>query len=137
MPFTIDEEAAKKQMTLNVMRPQEVVAREPDGSLRPGWAGTLGGGLPVKQIPVLEFPRCIYMHPIEPFREIEHRNDRFEVVSTDFVATEHMAKIVHNEAELEAALNDGWVKEPYIPQATPKKTDSLYGAKRKPAKAKE
>ena len=137
MPYTIDEEAVKKQITLNVMRPQETVALQPDGSLRQGWAGTVGGGLPVKQIPHMEFPRVVYMHPNDPFQEIEHRNDKFEVVSTDLVPTEHLTKIVNNEAELKAALEDGYVKEPYIPQPAPRKSEGLYGAKRKAAKAKE
>ncbi len=131
MPFTIDIEASKKQGFLNVMRPQEAVARESDGSLRAGWAGTISGGLPVKQIPHMEFPKCVYMHPNEPYQEVEHRNDRFEVVSTDLVPTEHLTKIVQNENELKKALADGWIEEPYIRQAAPKKQDTLYTPKKK------
>lgn len=131
MGFTIDVEASKKQMFLNVMRPQEVVPRQPDGTLRDGWAGTISGGLPVKQIPHADFPKAIYMHPNEPWEEIEHRNDRFEVVSTDYVPTEHLVKVVQNEAELKAALVAGWVEQPYIQQAPPTSKDSLYGPKKK------
>lgn len=121
-------------MFLNVMRPQEVVPRQPDGTLREGWAGTISGGLPVKQIPHAEFPKVVYMHPNEPYQEIEHRNDRFEVVSTDLVPTEHLAKHVQNEAELKAALAEGWLEKPYIPEPAPTKKDSLYGPKKKAAK---
>lgn len=134
MPFTIDVEASKKQMFLNVMRPQEVVPRQPDGTLRDGWAGTISGGLPVKQIPHAEFPKVVYMHPNEPWEEIEHRNDRFEVVSTDLIPTEHLAKHVHNETELKAALETGWVEQPYIQQAPPTKKDDLYSKKKKATK---
>lgn len=134
MPQTIDLEASKKQMFLNVMRPQEVVPREPDGTLRDGWAGTISGGLPVKQIPHIEFPKCVYMHPNEPYEEIEHRNDRFEVVSTDLVPTQHLVKHVANKHELEAALADGWLEHPYIQQPVPTKKDDLYSKKKKAVK---
>lgn len=127
MPFTINEEAAKQQQFLNVMRDQEVARQKPDGK----WQATMGGGLPVKQIPHLAFPKVVYMHPNEPYQEIQHRNDRFEVVSTDFVPTEHLTKVVQNDAELRAALAAGWVEQPYLPQAPPMKQDNLYGPKKK------
>ncbi len=127
MPYAIDEEAAKKQMNLNVMRPQEVVQRQPDGSLREGWMGTVNGGLPVKQIPHLEFPRVVYMHPNRPFREIEHRNSNHELVERELVPTEHLSKLVNNDAEMKAALADGWQAKPYIPTPTQAKDVDLYG----------
>lgn len=130
MPYTIHEEAIKKQMSWDVSRPQEAVPEK----LREGWSGTPGGGLPVRQIPHLEFPRIVYMHPTEPYQEIEHRNDKFEVVSTDLVPTEHLTKTVNDEAELKAALEAGWVKEPYIPKPAPSQTAGLYGPKKKAAK---
>lgn len=133
MPFTIHEGAAKKQIQLNVTRPQEAVPAD----LPEAWTGTMSGGLPVRQIPHLEFPRVVYMHPNEPYQEIEHRNDRFEVVSTDLVPTEHLTRIVKNESELQEALESGWVKEPYIPKAAPSKAEGLYGARKKAAKARE
>lgn len=123
MPFTINEEAAKSQQFLNVMNPQEVARQKPDGA----WQSTMGGGLPVKQIPHMEFPLVLYKHPKKAFREIVHRNDRFEVVSTDLVPTEHLTKHVHNETELKEALAKGWRKEPYIPQAPPRDEDDIYG----------
>ena len=130
MPFTIHEQAAKKQMNWNVRAGQEAV---PD-PLPENWQGTASGGLPVKQIPHLEFPRVIYMHPNEPYQEIEHRNDKFELVGTEVIPTEHLTKIVENATELEAALAEGWVKEPYIPKAAPK-NNGLYGPKKKAGKA--
>ena len=130
MPFAIHEEAVKKQMSHIVGRPQEQVPEV----LPENWQGTIGQGLPVKQIPHLEFPRVIYMHPNEPLQEIEHRNDKFELVGTEVVPTEHLTKLVQNEAELDAALAEGWVKEPYIPKAAPKQP-GLYGPKKKVGKA--
>jgi hypothetical protein len=127
MPFTVSPEAARKQMSWNVRAPQEQV---PD-PIPENWQGTASGGLPVKQIPYLEFPRVVYMHPNEPFETIEHRNDKFEVVSTDTIPTEALTKTVNNEAELKAAMKDGWVKEPYIPKAAPTRNAGLYGPKKK------
>jgi hypothetical protein len=127
LPYTIDEEAAKKQMQLNITRGQEVVPRQPNGSLREGWLGTVNGGLPVKEIPHLEFPRVVYLHPNRPFRELEHRDTNHRLVDTELVPTEHVTKIVNTEAELKAALADGWQTKAYIPSA-PEKTDAdLYG----------
>ena len=125
MPFTIHEAAAKKQMMLNTRADQKQV---PD-VLPENWAGTDNGGLPVRQIPHLEFPRVVYMHPNEPFQEIEHRNDKFELVGTEVIPTEHLTKVVNNDTELKAALEEGWTKEPYIPKAPPK-TPGLYGKKK-------
>lgn len=130
MPFAIHEEAVKKQMSVIVGRPQEQVPEV----LPENWQGTVGQGLPVKQIPHMEFPRIVYMHPNEPLQTMEHRNDKFELVGTEVVPTEHLAKQVKNEDELIAALAEGWVKEPYIPQAAPK-APGLYGPKEKPAAA--
>lgn len=130
MPFAIHEEAVKKQLNWNVSRPQEAVPLE----LPSNFAGTPGGGLPVKQIPHMEFPRVVYMHPNEPLQEIKHRNDKFELVGTEVVPTEHLTKVVNNEAELNVAMEEGWVKEPYVPKAAPK-SPGLYGPKKKVGKA--
>lgn len=130
MPFTIHEAAVKKQMSVIVGRPQEQVPE----ILPENWQGTIGQGLPVRQIPHLEFPRVMYMHPNEPLQEIQHRNDKFELVGTEVVPTEHLTKVVNDEAELQAAIAEGWVKEPYIPQAAPK-SPGLYGPKKKVGKA--
>jgi hypothetical protein len=89
------------------------------------------GAPPVLAIPHQEFPRVVYKHPNEPFVEIEHRNDKFELVGTELQQTEHLTKLVNNEVELQAALDDGWVKEPYLPQALPDPRAGLYGKKRK------
>lgn len=130
MPFTIHEEAAKKQLNWNISRPQEAVPEV----LPQNFAGTPGGGLPVKYIPQLEFPRVLYMHPNEPLQEVEHRNDKFELVGTEVLPTEHLTKVVNDEAELNAAVDEGWLKDPYIPKAAPK-TPGLYGPKKKVGKA--
>lgn len=131
MPHTIDLEACRKQMFLNVSRPQEVVPRQQDGTLQDGWSGTTSQGLPVKEIGFLEYPRVLYMHPNETVRKIVHRNLDHEIVEEEVIPTEHLAKHVHNEAELKAALSEGWVKEPYIPAVLAKPDDGLYGPRKK------
>lgn len=130
MPFTIHEAAVKKQMTYIIGRPQEAAPEV----LPENWQGTSGQGLPVKQIPHMEYPRVIYMHPNEPLQEIEHRNDKFELVGTEIVPTEHLTKVVENEAEFKVAMEEGWIKEPYVPKAAPPKAPGLYGPKKKAAK---
>ena len=130
MGFTIDIEACRKQMFLNVMRPQEVVPRQADGTLPEGWSGTNSQGLPVKQIPIIEYPKVVYLHPNEPTRKIVHRNLNHEIVEEELIPTEHLTKMVQNEAELKAALEEGWCERPYIP-AVPEKPDSgLYGPRK-------
>lgn len=123
MPFAINEAAFRKATEINIMRPQETV---PD-PLPDNWTGTPNRGLPVKQIPHMEFPRVVYMHPNEPFRTVEHRNADQELVHREQVATEHLSKTVATEEELKAALEEGWVKEPYLPTPPPKKDVGLYG----------
>jgi hypothetical protein len=105
----------------------------------------------VREIPFYEFPRVLYLHPVRPFQEIEHRNNNYELVGTETVPTEHLTKAVSCEAHknggpkdcadclklLEAALAEGWVKEPYLPQAPPKKDADLYGPRVKSEKNKE
>lgn len=81
---------------------------------------------PVVSIPHMDFPRIVYKHPKEPFRTIEHRNARHELVEEEIVATEHLTLTVADKEELKAALAEGWVKDPYLPQTPPSKNDSLY-----------
>ena len=123
MPFEINEEAFKKATEINMMRPQETV---PD-PLPSNWTGTANRGLPVRQIPFKEYPRVVYMWPNESVRIVEHRNTHQELVHTERIPTEHISKLVQDEAELEQALADGWVKEPYNPAAPPKADAGLYG----------
>lgn len=126
-PFTVHEDGLKKQFNVNIMRPQEPVPEVLPGN----FSGTLGGGLPVKQIPHLEFPRIVYKHPTKAFREVEHRNAQHEIVEIERVQAEHLTREVRDEKELEAALADGWVKEQYIPKPLPDRNADLYA---KPAK---
>jgi hypothetical protein len=141
MPFTIDHAAAKKQMFYDPSKPQEKVPEV----LPENWLGTSSRGLPVREIPFYAFPCVLYLHPLRPSQEIEHRNDRMELVHTEIVPTEHLTKTVSCEAHknggpkdcadcnkvLKAALEEGWVKEPYIPEAPPKKDEDLYGPRKK------
>ena len=114
MPTTIDEERFSSQETLDLSKPQ----------------GT-AQGLPVKQIAHQEYPRCVYRHPVEPYREVLHRNVNHEVVERELVATEHLVHVCQHKDEFKRKLSEGWVAEPYIPQAPPDPTESLY---RSPAK---
>ena len=108
MPFTIDQEALKTQTMLDTSRPQ----------------GTQGG-LPVKAIPFLTYPRCVYRHPKEPFRTIIHRNAMREIVDREVVLTEAEVHVCQNEHEFKAKLKQGWVPEPYLP---PVETDGAERA---------
>ncbi len=141
MGFAIDEKAARKMMNWNTSRPQEVA---PD-PLPEGWLGTAGGGLPVKQIPHYEFPKCIYLWPNAPTKTVIHRNDRHEVVHEEEIPLEALTKTISCEAHaaggpkecpdcnklLEAALAEGWVTKPYIPEAPAKPDADLYGPRKK------
>ena len=100
---------------------------------------------PTVPIPHYEFPRVLYKHPNEPFMEVEHRNDKFELVGTEMVPTEHLTKVVacreHEvtgvarcsecEAALKTALAQGWVKDPYLPKPMPDPKAHLYERKKK------
>jgi hypothetical protein len=144
-PFAIHEEAMKKQHSMNIMRPQEQVPVD----LPQNFGGTMSQGIPVKQIAHADFPRIVYMHPNEPTKVVEHRNDRFEVVGTEVVQTEHLTKKVACAAHLDSgvakceacekalkeAIAEGWVKEPYIPKPLPKADAGLYGPRKTAAKA--
>lgn len=109
MPLAIDEERFSKQETLDMSKPQ----------------GT-PQGIPVKQIPHMEYPKAVYRHPIEPFFKIEHRNVHHEIVEVETVPSEHKVHICQNKEEFEAKIKDGWVSEPYIQQAPPDPTEKLY-----------
>jgi hypothetical protein len=122
MPFEINEEALKKAMTIDLSKPQEIAAE----NLPDSWIGTPGRGLPVRQIPHRDFPRVVYLHPLKPTREIENRNEKHELVHLETVPTEHLTRVVQDEAELKAALAEGWVKEPYIPKPIRNPEEDLY-----------
>jgi hypothetical protein len=109
MPLVIDEEKLAKMTVLDLSKPQ-------------GFAG----GLPVKGIPHYEYPRCVYRHPVEPYREVVHRNANHEVVHRELVATEHQVHVCQNEQEFKKKLKEGWVADPYIAQAPPDPTEHLY-----------
>lgn len=109
MPFTIDEEKFQSQETLDLSKPQ----------------GTKQG-LPVVQISHQEYPKCVYKHPVEPYREVVHRNVNHEIVHRELVATEHKVHVVQNAQEFKQKLKEGWVEEPFIPQAPPDPDEHLY-----------
>lgn len=119
MPFTIDTERMKAGNPF--MRDGQEV--KPLLELR-------NNEPPVIPIPHMEYPRVVYLHPNEPFRTIEHRNDKFEVVGTERVPTEHLSKTVADKKELEAAMDEGWVTEPYIHKAPPNPNANLYGKRK-------
>ncbi len=110
MPLTVDEEKFAKQETLDMTKPQ----------------GT-SQGLPVKQIPHQEYPRCVYKHPNSPFFVEEHRNVNHEVVHREVKASEHRVHICKTETEHKQKLAEGWKNEPFLQQAPPDPMDALYG----------
>lgn len=107
MPFAIDE--AK----MNPGSSERIVTLDP---AKP----------PVKNIPHLEFPKCVYMHPVDPFFTVEHRNARHELVDEEVVPTEHLSKTVANADELTQALAEGWREKAYIPKAPTDPKANLY-----------
>lgn len=81
---------------------------------------------PTKPIPWQEFPRCVYKHPKQPYKKIEHFNVHHELVRVETVPAEAQSKVVKDKKELDAALKDGWVKEPFVPQPLPDPNAELY-----------
>lgn len=108
MPFAVDEEALK-----SVPGKPAIISMDP---AKP----------PVKPIPFNDFPRVMYKHPKEAYKIVEHRNTAHEVVHTERIPSEHLTKLVNDKKELATALEDGWVKEPYIASAAPDPNANLY-----------
>ena len=54
------------------------------------------GNPPKKQVPHLEYPKMLYLHPKDK-------------------AKQHQEKIVHNAAERDEAMAEGWRQTPHIP----------------------
>jgi hypothetical protein len=50
-------------------------------------------------------------------------------VHEEIVPTEHLTRVVADQIEYDSALEDGWTKDPYVPQAPPDKRKSIYPAK--------
>jgi len=120
-PFTIDEEKMQ-------------------GKAKPGEDSTILVSLdphkpPVISIPHMDFPRVVYKHPLEPFRTIEHRNARHELVEEEIVASEHLTRSVADQKELEKALKEGWTLKPYIPPTLPDPNADLYAKPKHEAKS--
>jgi hypothetical protein len=146
MPFTIHEEAARKQMYLNISRADQAVP----AVLPKEFQGTQTQGLPVREIPYYDFPCVVYMHPNQPTRKVVHRNHLHEIVDEEFIPNEHLTKVVSCDAHvnggtkecpdcnkaLEAAMAEGWVKEPHIPAPPPRPDVDLYGPRKKQGERK-
>lgn len=111
MPFAVDNEA----MTDRPGKPA-IVSMDP---AKP----------PVIQIPYAEYPKVVYMHPKDPYRIVIHRNAQHEIVEEERIPSEHLSKVVDNKDELAKALKDGWLKEPYVPQAPADPNANLYDLK--------
>lgn len=99
MPFEVDTEAMEKAKILDITKP------------------------PLRQIPHMEFPKVIYKHPKEKIQTVRVRDERGNVVEEYKEPTTHIAKKVNNKAELDKALKEGWVREPYVPADLP---DEMY-----------
>ena len=110
MPFAIDEDQMKGNEEKQI---NKILSMDP---AKP----------PVKQIPFMEYPRVVYKHPTQPYRVVEHRNTQHEVVQIEHIPSEHLTRVVADKKELEAALKDGWVKEPYIAKPPEDPNANLY-----------
>ena len=58
------------------------------------------GKPPVKSIPYAAFPKALYLHPTDKTKE-------------------HRSRVVNNEAEMDAALKQGWRVKPHVPIEPP------------------
>ncbi len=101
MPFEIDTEAMDKLKVLDRSHP------------------------PLRAIPHLEFPKCIYLWPKKPFRTVKVKNDRGEIVEQYQEATQAKSKTVFTKAEMDKELKVGWRKEPYMAAVVPD-PDEIY-----------
>lgn len=100
MPRAINEELLK--------------TRNDDGSPNPhALAGFDKGNPPTKEIPFLEYPRCVYRYPKSPTQEIVEV--RAGQTFTSVVPVMALSKIVQNKHEFEKAIKEGWHKDPYVP----------------------
>jgi hypothetical protein len=95
MPKEVDVEAMKELKMLDLSKP------------------------PMRDIPHMEFPKCIYLHPKDKYRVIRRKDDRGNVVEEYKEPTTHKSKVVADKAELDKALKSGWKREPYLPVAVP------------------
>ncbi len=82
-PFAVDESKLR-----------DTIPGQAQGSQQPPVLALDPHKPPVKSIPTLEFPRVVYKHPNKAFKIIEHRNTRHELVDEEYVATEHMTKVI-------------------------------------------
>jgi len=124
MPFTIDED----KMQTDPRKWDEIRQRRNDPRFQP-LQQLDPMNPPTKQIPHMEFPMVVYLHPTKPYLKKEHRNTLHEVVHVEMIPAEHQSKLVQNEAELKTALEAGWVKKPYIPKPAFDPNADLYKAK--------
>ena len=119
-PFAVDIERFQKD-TVRGPKIEVLDLSKPAGQ---------SGGVPIMHIPHVEFPKVVYKHPSEPYERVEHRNAMHEIVDIELVPTQHLTKSVGTSQELEEALAEGWVGEPYIMKAPPDKRAALYDAKK-------
>lgn len=131
-PLAIDESKMQNQPSGQSGQPQQILSLDP---AKP----------PTKSIPHYHFPLVVYKHPVEKFVTIVHRNAKHEVVHEEIVPAEHLTQVVscrehesgglkaceNCQSELKKALKDGWVEEPFVPEAPPDPRARLYEQKRK------
>lgn len=113
MPFAVDED----RMITDPSKAKPGV--QPLASLDPA-------NPPTKQIPHMEFPRVLYKHPKEAYKKVEHRNAQHEVVHVELVPAEHLTKVVADKKEMDAAIKQGWVIQPFIAPPPPDPNENLY-----------
>jgi hypothetical protein len=90
MPKTIDEEKMRDMKSMDFANP------------------------PTKDIPHMDFPMCLYLHPKSKTKKQAIFDENGIKVAERLVCTEHKSRIVRDQKELDKALKEGWRKQPFI-----------------------
>lgn len=112
MPQEINEKAlAKAKVTeLPAAKPPQI--DQETGEEIPGQA--IRGTLPHKDIPHMEFPRAVHLHPKKPFVKRLLPVDGHGNKEWQWVANQAQTKVVKDKDELELALKQGWKIKHYV-----------------------
>jgi hypothetical protein len=121
MPQQVDDAAMRemKEVTLPAAKPPQIIAERvtEDGALVPGkviQGRTVASTIPLRDIPHMEFPRVIYLHPKRPYKRMYLPVDGHGNKEWVWIANEPTSKKVANDEELKKALKQGFELKPYI-----------------------
>lgn len=121
MPQQVDDAAMRelKEVVLPAAKPAQIIAERvtEDGALVPAKviAGrTIASTIPMRDIPHLEFPRVVYLHPKKPYKPMYLPVDGHGNKEWVWVANEAQTRKVANEEELKAAQKQGYQVKHYV-----------------------